>query len=72
MFAPRRITAPCDTSRRSGQELGFRTIFNLLGPLTNPAGAQRQVMGVFSTDRWVEPIWLSVLGALGSVAGVGP
>ena len=32
------------------RELGVRTIFNLLGPLTNPAGARRQVMGVFSKD----------------------
>ncbi|OXE35751.1 MAG: anthranilate phosphoribosyltransferase [Phenylobacterium zucineum] len=45
-------------------ELGFRTIFNLLGPLTNPAGAKRQVLGVFS-ERWVEPL-ARVLGALGS------
>ncbi|MBI5930749.1 MAG: anthranilate phosphoribosyltransferase [Chloroflexi bacterium] len=30
------------------RELGIRTIFNILGPLTNPAGARRQVMGVFS------------------------
>jgi anthranilate phosphoribosyltransferase len=45
-------------------ELGFRTVFNLLGPLTNPAGAQRQVMGVFA-ERWVEPL-ARVLGALGS------
>lgn len=35
--------------------LPFPTIFNLLGPLTNPAGADRQVMGVFE-DRYVEPM----------------
>lgn len=37
------------------KEIGIRTIFNLLGPLTNPAGARRQVMGVFSADL-LEPI----------------
>ncbi len=36
-------------------ELGVRTVFNLLGPLTNPAGATRQVMGV-PDAQWVEPI----------------
>lgn len=46
------------------QQLGFRTIFNLLGPLSNPAGAQRQVLGVYD-GRWVEPL-ARVLGALGS------
>ncbi|MEO1040340.1 MAG: anthranilate phosphoribosyltransferase [Pseudomonadota bacterium] len=35
--------------------LGLRTIFNLLGPLSNPAGAQRQLLGVFS-PRWLEPM----------------
>ena len=47
------------------QELGFRTIFNILGPLTNPAGADRQVMGVYSQDL-VEPI-ANVLAELGAV-----
>ncbi|HUU92026.1 MAG TPA: anthranilate phosphoribosyltransferase [Phycisphaerae bacterium] len=32
------------------KEIGIRTIFNVLGPLTNPAGARRQVMGVYSAD----------------------
>jgi len=45
-------------------ELGFRTIFNLLGPLSNPAGAQRQVLGVASV-RFLEPL-ARALGALGA------
>ena len=45
-------------------ELGFRSIFNLLGPLTNPAGAQRQVVGVFA-ERWVAPL-AEALKLLGS------
>ncbi|MGI9380675.1 MAG: anthranilate phosphoribosyltransferase [Methyloligellaceae bacterium] len=36
-------------------ELGTRTIFNLLGPLSNPAGARRLLVGVFS-EQWVEPM----------------
>ncbi len=47
-------------------ELGTRTIFNLLGPLSNPAGAKRQVTGVFS-KQWVEPL-AHVLKNLGSEA----
>ena len=46
------------------EQLGFRTIFNILGPLSNPANAKRQVLGVFSA-RWVEPL-ARVLGALGA------
>jgi anthranilate phosphoribosyltransferase len=45
-------------------ELGTRTIFNLLGPLSNPAGAKRQLLGVFS-PKWLEPI-AEVLRDLGS------
>jgi len=45
-------------------ELGTRTIFNLLGPLSNPGGVKRQLVGVFS-EEWVEPI-AHVLAALGS------
>ncbi|MDO8703864.1 MAG: anthranilate phosphoribosyltransferase [Sulfuricaulis sp.] len=46
------------------REMAVRTIFNLLGPLTNPANAPNQVLGVFS-DRWVEPL-AEVLQRLGS------
>lgn len=46
------------------KEMGVRTIFNVLGPLTNPAGAPNQVLGVFS-DQWLEPL-AEVLGRLGS------
>ncbi len=46
------------------RELGIRTIFNILGPLTNPAGAQRQLMGVFAAD--LTDLLAHVLQALGT------
>ena len=46
------------------RELGVRTIFNILGPLTNPAGAERQVLGVFHAD--LVGILIRVLQRLGS------
>ena len=46
------------------QELGTRTIFNILGPLTNPAGAKRQLTGAFSRDL-IRPM-AETLGQLGS------
>jgi len=46
------------------KEMRVRTLFNLLGPLTNPAAAPNQVLGVFSAD-WVEPL-AQVLKQLGS------
>ena len=46
------------------REMGIRTIFNLLGPLSNPAGAKRQLLGVFD-KRWVRPL-AEVLKNLGS------
>ena len=47
------------------RELGVRTVFNILGPLTNPAGAKRQLVGVYSPD--VAEIMAEVLALLGAV-----
>lgn len=63
MFAPAhhasmRHVAPVRT------ELGTRTIFNLVGPLSNPAGVERQLIGAFS-ETWLEPM-VKVLQSLGS------
>jgi anthranilate phosphoribosyltransferase len=63
MLAPRHHSA----MRHVGPtrvELGTRTIFNLMGPLSNPAGAKRQLIGVFSRD-WIETL-ANVLGRLGT------
>jgi len=46
------------------REIGVRTVFNILGPLCNPARVKRQVVGVFD-PRWLAPI-AAALGALGS------
>jgi len=48
----------------SRRELGTRTIFNLLGPLSNPAGTRLQLLGVFA-PQWLTPL-AEVLGALGT------
>ena len=63
MFAPRHHSA-MKHAIGPRKELAARTIFNVLGPLTNPAGAPNQVLGVYS-DQWVEPL-AHVLARLGS------
>jgi anthranilate phosphoribosyltransferase len=65
MFAPNHHSAMKHVGPARA-ELGTRTIFNLLGPLSNPAGVKRQMVGVFA-KRWVEPI-AHVLASLGSEA----
>jgi|TARA_B110000208_G_scaffold7733_1_gene9843 anthranilate phosphoribosyltransferase len=63
MFAPNHHSA-MKHAAPVRKELGIRTIFNLLGPLTNPAAARRQVMGVF--DRALTGKLAQVLQKLGS------
>lgn len=65
MMAPRHHSA----MRHVGPpraEMGVRTVFNILGPLSNPAGVKRQFTGAFSR-RWIEPM-AEVLGRLGCEA----
>jgi anthranilate phosphoribosyltransferase len=50
------------------REIAVRTIFNILGPLTNPAGARRQLMGVFTSD--LTPMLAHVLNDLGSLSAM--
>ena len=63
MFAPQHHSA-MRHAIGPRKEMRVRTLFNLLGPLTNPAGAPNQVLGVFSPD-WLEPL-AEVLRQLGS------
>jgi len=65
LFAPRHHPS---TRHAAGPrvELGTRTIFNLLGPLTNPARVRRQLAGVFAAE-WARPM-AETLGALGTEA----
>ncbi len=63
LFAPKHHGAMKHTSN-ARKEMGVRTLFNLLGPLSNPAGAPNQLIGVFAKE-WVEPL-AQVLKKLGS------
>lgn len=63
LFAPHYHPA-MQHARTARQHLGIRTLFNLLGPLVNPAGVKRQVVGVFAKS-WLKPL-ATVLANLGS------
>lgn len=63
MFAPQHHSA-MKHAIGPRREMGVRTVFNVLGPLTNPAGAPNQVLGVFAA-QWLEPL-AHVLAKLGS------
>lgn len=63
MFAPQHHSAMKHAINQR-REMGVRTIFNLLGPLTNPAGVKRQLLGVYGKE-WVRPV-ADVLNKLGS------
>jgi len=63
MFAPRMHPA-MKHAMGPRKELGVRTVFNMLGPLTNPAGARGQIIGVFAPE--LTESFANVLNALGS------
>ena len=63
LFAPHYHPA-MQHARTARQQLGIRTLFNLLGPLINPAQVKKQVVGVFA-QKWLEPL-AQVLAHLGS------
>jgi len=63
LFAPALNTAMASVAPLR-RRLGIRTLFNLIGPLANPARAERQLLGVYDA-RWVEPL-AEVLAGLGS------
>jgi anthranilate phosphoribosyltransferase len=63
MMAPRHHTAMRHVATVRA-ELGIRTLFNIIGPLANPAGARRQLMGVYA-ERLLQPL-AEVLGRLGA------
>ncbi|RMG59906.1 MAG: bifunctional anthranilate synthase component II/anthranilate phosphoribosyltransferase [Deltaproteobacteria bacterium] len=67
MFAPRFHLA-MKYAIGPRREIGIRTIFNILGPLSNPAGANRQLVGVF--DRGLGGVYADVLRELGMKKGI--
>ena len=63
LFAPA-LHASMRHAGPTRREIGIRTVFNILGPLTNPAGAKRQLLGVY--DARLAPIMAEVAGRLGA------